>query len=51
MKFRTRTILFAFVALFFSLPEISHASWVVKDKLTAFPAIAKEKFGCSVATD
>ena len=51
MKFRTRTILFAFVALFFSHPEISHAGWVVKDKLTAFPAIAKEKFGCSVATD
>ena len=30
---------------------MSHAGWVIKDKLNAFPALAKEKFGCSIATD
>ncbi len=51
MKFTPRTILIAFVALILSHAEISRAGWVLNDKLTAYPAIAKEKFGCSVATD
>ena len=51
MKFNPRTILIAFVALILSHAEISRAGWVLNDKLTAYPAIAKEKFGCSVATD
>lgn len=51
MKFSPRTILIAFVALILSHAEISRAGWVLNDKLTAYPAIAKEKFGCSVATD
>ena len=51
MKFKPRTILIAFVALILSHAEISRAGWVLNDKLTAYPAIAKEKFGCSVATD
>ena len=51
MKFNPRTILLAFAALILSHAEISRAGWVLNDKLTAYPAIAKEKFGCSVATD
>ena len=51
MKFSPRTILIAFVALILSHAEMSRAGWVLNDKLTAYPAIAKEKFGCSVATD
>ena len=51
MTFSPRTILIAFVALILSHAEISRAGWVLNDKLTAYPAIAKEKFGCSVATD
>jgi hypothetical protein len=51
MKYNPRTILIAFVALILSHAEISRAGWVLNDKLTAYPAIAKEKFGCSVATD
>jgi len=51
MKCNPRTILLAFAALILSHAEISRAGWVLKDKLTAYPAIAKEKFGCSVATD
>ena len=51
MKCNPRTILLAFVALILSHAEISRAGWVLNDKLTAYPAIAKEKFGCSVATD
>ena len=38
-------------ALLMSMVSLSHAGWVVKDKLTAYPAIAKEKFGCSITTD
>ncbi|MEI6024549.1 MAG: FG-GAP repeat protein, partial [Phycisphaerales bacterium] len=33
------------------MASVSHAGWVIKDKLNAFPALAKEKFGCSVAAD
>jgi len=51
MKCNPRTILLAFAALILSHAEISRAGWVLNDKLTAYPAIAKEKFGCSVATD
>ncbi len=38
-------------ALLMSMVSLSHAGWVIKDKLTAYPAIAKEKFGCSITTD
>ena len=42
-------VLCAFLIL--GTPTLSNAGWVINDKLTAFPAIAREKFGCSVATD
>ncbi len=42
-------VLCAFLIL--GTSTLSNAGWVINDKLTAFPAIAREKFGCSVATD
>jgi hypothetical protein len=51
MHLPTQKILPLLIACILSIASLSHAGWVIKDKLNAFPALAKEKFGCSVATD
>ncbi|MCE9618294.1 MAG: FG-GAP-like repeat-containing protein [Planctomycetes bacterium] len=51
MRFSRNTFLMACCALVLGLASPSSAGWVINDKLTAYPAITKEKFGCSVATD
>ena len=51
MQWLTKNILPLLIACILSMASVSHAGWVIKDKLNAFPALAKEKFGCSVATD
>ena len=47
----SKNFLTLLIACVVSLATMSHAGWVINDKLTAFPAIEREKFGCSVATD
>ena len=47
----SKNFLALLIACVVSLATMSHAGWVIKDKLNAFPALAKEKFGCSIATD
>ncbi|MSR33283.1 MAG: hypothetical protein EXS12_00525 [Phycisphaerales bacterium] len=51
MKLSIQKYVVLCVFLILGTSTLSNAGWVIKDKLTAFPALAREKFGCSVATD
>jgi hypothetical protein len=51
MRFSTRHLRLLVAALLVALTPAAHAGWVLKEKLTAYPPIAKEKFGCAAAMD